>query len=123
MSLSDMPWGEWLTTGGLGAALMKGADLVFGRKGREVSALGDTIQILSDQQKNFAEDIKAFRGELLNCHEAHERCEQGRQEDRERHQRELAELRANIDALLKEPPLPGYHPKNLRRVGQGGDGA
>lgn len=107
-------WAQWLTSGGVGAVLMKGADVLMNRESRQVKTLGETIEILADQQEQFKRDLKA-------CHEHHEACEENRRRDREEHTRELAAVEKRVGdqiARLLAGDVPNYKPEDLKRVGR-----
>lgn len=90
MPLSSLPaWAEWLGTGAGGAALMKGADLIFGRKDRDTKRL-------SDQLDRTDARMEKFEKRLDECHENHEACERGRQEDRKK----IDELEAEVRRFM-----------------------
>jgi hypothetical protein len=105
MTLSNLPWAEWLGSGGIGAAVLKGSELVFGRKGREVAALGATVEALSTQLQAADDRMDRFGERLDDCHEQHEKCEASLGEVRD----ELAESRRQIERLMNGRPLPAYH--------------
>lgn len=115
MALSNLPWGEMLASalGGGGAA--KAADAVFGRKGREVKALGETINILADQQTRFDTRLKAAEADLTACHESHKRCEEGREEDRQLHRAEIERLEQEMKDFMAGDSSPQIATYNGRR--------
>lgn len=95
MALSDLPVGEMIVSAIGGGGLAKAADFVFGRKSREVKALGEVVGLLSTQVKEADRRLSEFGAKLDDCHQKHEECEAGRREDR----KELAALKRQIDAL------------------------
>lgn len=107
MASSSLPWAEWLTSGGLGAALMKGADFLLGRKSREVRSL-------SDQLERTDARLERFEKRLDDCQEQHEECERGRREDRQ----EIEGLKDQVAQLMRGE-VPTYQPADLKRVGRG----
>lgn len=90
-----------LITAAGGGGLVKLGEALFGRKSREVRALGDTINILSDQIEAADTRMDAFGKRLDECQASHEACERGRQEDR----REIEALKRRIS----QGQIPAYH--------------
>jgi hypothetical protein len=97
---------EWLTSGGVGAVLMKGADFLLNRKAREV-------KLLSDQLDRQDARMGRFEERLDECHENHEKCEEGRREDRKKIEDLEAEVRRFMDGD-NSGPVAAYTPRKPR---------
>lgn len=107
-TLSTLPWGEIVIALLGGGGLAKAADVVFGRKGREMKAMSDALDSLSGQLEAADVRMDSFGKRLDECHDLHEDCEKGRQEDRLKIAGLEAKVQAQIDALMKGD-VPSYH--------------
>lgn len=88
MSMSSLPYGEMIAALG-GGGIYKVADLIFGRKSREVASLGEALKILTEQLKSADERMEHMAGRVERVESQHDEC-----------QERLSELRAEIDRLM-----------------------
>lgn len=95
-----------------GGGIAKGADLLFGRKAREVSALGDTIKTLSDQLDRSDARQKRTEERVDDMEEKHELCESRLRTAHERIDKQEREI-----ARLMAGDVPPYQAADLKRVG------
>lgn len=101
-----------------GGIVTKLVDAFTGKKNREVKALGDAIDSLSEQLKAADDRMDKFGERLDDCHALHDSCEQGRKQDR----LEIDDLKAKIARMMSGAAATVYHlnaPKSDPGKGRG----
>lgn len=99
MPASTLPWVEWLTTGGLGAAVMKGIDILAARGQSKAYTMGAVDHAVQTAMTLVTDRLEKVEGQ-------HEACEATLQTVRQ----DLTEAKDEIARLMRGE-VPVYEPK------------
>lgn len=99
MSASALPWIEWVTTGGLGAAMMKGFDFVAARGQSKAYTMGAVDHAVSTAMELVTTRLEKVEGQ-------HEQCETTLETVRS----DLSEAKDEIARLMRGE-VPAYEMK------------